>query len=49
MDIFERFQDYCCPVCEPDGIAMGFTTWFRVRPESAQALHNVGAPFSGQM
>lgn len=42
MNIFDRFQNYCCPVCEPDGIAKGFTTWFRVRPESAQGLHNVG-------
>jgi len=43
MDIFKRFEEYCCPVCEPDGVARGFSTWFRVRPESAQALHNLGA------
>lgn len=43
MNIFKRFDDYCCPICEPDGIALGFTTWFRIRPESAQSLHNLGA------
>lgn len=43
MDIFKRFEDYSCPLCEPEGLANGFTTWFRVRPESAQALHNLGA------
>ncbi len=43
MDIFKRLEDYCCPVCEPGGIARGFTTWFRVRPASAQALHKLGA------
>ncbi|HEX7641963.1 MAG TPA: hypothetical protein VF450_06900 [Noviherbaspirillum sp.] len=42
-DVFKRFEEYCCPVCEPGGIARGFITWFRIRPESAQALHNLGA------
>ena len=41
MDIFKRFENYCCPVCEPGGVAKGFTTWFRVRPESAQALQRL--------
>lgn len=43
MDIFAHLNDYCCPVCQPSGIPTGFSTWFRVRPESAQALHNLGA------
>ena len=48
MDIFEKFKDYCCPVCEPDRPGMSFSTWFRVRPESAQALHNMGAGEKGK-
>ncbi len=39
MDIFNWFEEFRCPVCQPEGGVGGFTTWFRVRPESAQALH----------
>ena len=43
MDIFTWFQNFRCPICQPTGAMGGFTTWFRVRPASAQSLHNLGA------
>jgi hypothetical protein len=43
MDTFKDFEDHRCLVCQPKGIVDPFSAWFRVRPESAQALHNLGA------
>lgn len=40
-ELIKNFEEYVCPICN-GGIAIGgFTTWFRVRPESAQALNKI--------
>jgi Holliday junction resolvase RusA-like endonuclease len=42
-ELVNYFQDYRCPICKPGTRVGAFTTWFRVKPESAQSLHNQGA------
>lgn len=43
VDLIKYFEDYICPVCKGRTTPGGFTTWFRVQPASAQALHGLGA------
>lgn len=44
MNLIEDFQDHICPICNPGRFGPGFTAWFRVKPQSAQALaQNAGA------
>lgn len=38
MNLIDEFQDHICPICSPATFRRGFTAWFRVKPESAQAL-----------
>lgn len=38
MNLIDEFQEHICPICSPAAFRPGFTTWFRVKPESAQVL-----------
>lgn len=41
MKIIDYFQDYKCPTCQTRRPIGGFTTWLRIKPESAQQLYKV--------
>jgi hypothetical protein len=41
--LIQHFEDYVCPICRERIVPGGFTTWFRVKPKSAQALESAGA------
>lgn len=40
--LIQHFEDYVCQLCKERIVPGGFTTWFRVRPASAQALESAG-------